>query len=62
MDIQKNKKYILRFDINGKFLSYHCEVTEIDDKFVSFIDRLGDKYTYKLDYIVGYQEMENEQD
>jgi len=59
MNIQKNKKYIIRFLIHGNLLTYNCTVTDIDADSITFIDIKGDTITYKLDYIVGYQEIDD---
>jgi len=58
MNILINKRYIIRLLINGKLFTFDCIITAIDNDSVSFTDINNTKFTYKLEYIVGYQEHE----
>jgi len=60
MGIQKDKSYIITIDINDKILTYTCKITDIEEQFVSFIDKFGQKYTFNKNLIMSAVEIEED--
>ena len=58
MTIELNKQYKIRISLNNKDLNYIATVTAIDDNFISFIDKNGDKYNYNIACIISYKSLE----
>lgn len=50
-----NEKYIIRIEVNGKFLTYTCKIISEDSNFVTFEDKFGKVYTYNKNNIVSYE-------
>ena len=61
MGIQKDKSYIITIDINDKILTYTCKITDIEEQFVSFIDKFGQKYTFNKNLIMSAVEIEEDE-
>jgi hypothetical protein len=60
MNLIPDKKYILRFSVNGVTLTYHCTIDSIDENFVTFTDKFGKKVTYNLSNIISYEEVQDD--
>ena len=58
MNLKKDRRYVLRFNVNGVTLVYTGTITSVDDNFVSFIDKFGKEITYNLNSIVSFEEVE----
>ena len=61
MGIQEDKSYIITIDINDKILTYTCKITGIEEQFVSFIDKFGQKYTFNKNLIMSAVEIEEDE-
>ncbi|MGQ4874272.1 MAG: hypothetical protein ACP6IY_09410 [Promethearchaeia archaeon] len=59
MALEKNKKYVLVFNIFDKILTYTGDIVdENDDGFIVFIDKYNKKISYKKDLLLSYSEVE----
>jgi hypothetical protein len=58
MKLEIGKFYKIVLDINNNLLTYLCTITDINDMFVSFIDKFDEKYTFNINKIVSYQEVD----
>lgn len=56
MLLEIGKNYKLVFKINNTELIYKAKVIELDNTFVTFIDRYGEKFTYNLSTLLQVQE------
>ena len=53
------KTYKITFETtSGKTLTFTGKITDLNDKFVTFIDRFGKKLHYNIKLIVSYEEVE----
>ena len=55
-----NKKYLIRVEVGGKILTYTALVISFKKNFVNFKDRYGAIFSYNLNNIVSYEEIEND--
>lgn len=60
MTIQKDKKYILRFEVNNSYLVYTAVILSVDSNFVSFIDKFGKEVSFNIKNLVSYEEVSND--
>lgn len=58
MDLEKNKKYVLAFNFNGKILTYEGVVVDDDGSFVTFYDRYNNKKTFNKSILISVQEVD----
>jgi hypothetical protein len=56
--MEKNKKYIIKVEVNGKLLHYTAEVTDFNEHFVTFKDKYGGNISYNWNVIVSYEPFE----
>lgn len=59
MELLVNNSYILKVESNGVELTYHCRIIEINDNFVTFIDKFGKTISYRKDKIISFEEVQN---
>jgi len=60
MNLTVGKKYKISLSIGGKILTYSCTIESIDDTFICFVDKFGDKYNYNKNLIISFDEIETE--
>lgn len=51
MENYLGKRVKLIMKVNGEELFYTALITKVTDKHITFEDRYGDSYTYKIKYI-----------
>lgn len=52
-----NATYIIRVEVNNKFLTYTAKIISEDSNFITFEDKFGKKYSYNKNCIVSYEEV-----
>ena len=57
MDFLANKKYLISFSINGRMLTFECNIISDDGDFITFIDKYGKKLTYNKLNIISSEEV-----
>lgn len=55
MKLEIGKFYKIVVSVNNTILTYTCEVTDIDDNFVSFRDKYNKDFTYNLNAVISYE-------
>lgn len=60
MELQIGNSYIITFEIGGKDLTFSCKIIDIDENFITFIDKFGKTLTYNKKKIISISEVENE--
>ena len=58
MLLSKGKFYLMHIQVGDRVLSFAGEIVEIDDDFVSFVDKYGKLQNYRLSTIMSYTEVE----
>ena len=58
MGLKINSKYILRFNLNGKILTYTGVILSVDNMFVQFKDKFNDILNYNLNTLSSYEEVQ----
>ena len=53
-----NETYIIRIEVNGKFLTYTGKIISEDANFITFEDKFGKKFSYNKNCIVSFEEVE----
>ncbi len=51
--------YRLILKINNVSLYYTCKIIDIDDNFVTFIDKFGKTFSYNLSTLTSFEKIEN---
>lgn len=59
MTLQEQKKYKLKFNFNGINLTYTAKIIELDNNFISFIDKFGNTYNYNIVNLESFEKVEN---
>lgn len=57
MSLEVGHSYKLVIEINSNILTYTCTIIDIDDIFVSFLDKFGKEYSYNKKLIISYEEV-----
>ena len=57
MEMNINGQYIIRIEVNNKFLTYTCKLLSEDLHFITFEDKFGKIYTYNKNNVVSYEEV-----
>jgi hypothetical protein len=58
MEIEKNKKYLIKVEVNGKLLHYTGLIIDSNEHFVTFKDKYGGTISYNWNVIVSYEPFE----
>ncbi len=58
MKLTIGNSYKIVIDINGKILTFSCKIISNEDGFITFIDKFGKTYSYNLNNIISYEEIE----
>lgn len=56
MKLEIGKFYKIVVSVNNAVLTFNCQVTAVEENFVSFIDKFGRKYTYNMNAIISFEE------
>jgi len=57
MILEIGHSYKITLKINNATLTYTCKITDIDDMFVSFLDKYNKKFTYNKNLILSFEEL-----
>ena len=52
------KLYKIILKINNTNLTYTCEIIEVDDNFVTFVDKYNKTFTYNKNLIIQIEEVQ----
>ena len=58
MFLKVNNTYVLNFEIDNSNLTYTGKIIEVDNNFVTFIDKFGDTITYALSTLKSSKEIQ----
>jgi len=57
MDLNINKKYLIRVNSSGRILTYEATVISQDETFITFIDKFNTTFHINKNVIIGIEEM-----
>ena len=60
MTLEKNKKYMIKVEVNGRLLHYTGTYIESNERFVTFIDKYGGIISYNWNFVVYYEPLVKE--
>lgn len=49
--------YIIRIEVNGRFLTYTGKIISEDDDFITFSDKFGSTFSYNKKNIISMEEV-----
>jgi hypothetical protein len=58
--METDKNYLIRVQAGNKLLTYSAFIISLKNNFVTFKDKFGAIYSYNLNTIVSYEEIEGE--
>jgi len=58
MNLQIGKHYQIILKISDATLTYTCKIIDVDENFISFVDKYGATFNYNKNLILSYKEVE----
>jgi len=57
MNLQIGKHYQIILKISDATLTYNCKIIDVDENFISFIDKYKNEFSYNKNLILSYREV-----
>lgn len=57
MELTIGNSYRIVFDVGNRTLSFSCKIIDVDDIFVTFMDKFNKKLSYRKDTIISVEEV-----
>lgn len=56
MSLEVGKKYVLIFEMGKHLLTYTATIVSVDEMFVTFTDKFGKDYSFRISNLISYNE------